>query len=163
MRRKQSAPSLKSDSGPEELDLDGSEDRESSIYVADATSSGTLSDLEKDPASDIPEEDEDEEDEGHEEVSEGTSLLPPFYAKARASSSFYGSCTIKDDFGEDEDGEDGELGLSQSFPDVIYASPVRPHLPSPSASNPHAQSISPRPQKQSHKPLWFSPVPAMPA
>jgi len=144
MWRKPSAPSLKSDSGPEELDLDGSEDRESSIYVADATSSGTLSDVEKYPASDVPEE---EEEEGQEEVSEGTSLLPPFYAKAHASSSFYGSCTIKDDFGKDEDGEDGELGLSQSFPDVIYASPVRPHLPSPSASNPHAQSIPALPSK----------------
>jgi len=150
MRRKPSAPSLKSDSGPEDLDLHDSEDRESSIYAADVTSLGTLSDVEKEPA---PEEDEEQE-----EVTEGTSLLPPFYAKTRASSSFYGSCTINDDFAKDEDGDDGEQGLSQSFPDVIYASPVRPHLPSPSASNPRAPGTPTLPQNPKPHVALLSPL-----
>jgi hypothetical protein len=135
MRRKPSSQSFKSDSGPE--DLLTHPDNES-IYVADATSSGTLSDGEKEYPAD---EDEDGIPEGDEEVTEGTSLLAPS-GKARekgrySSSSYYGGCTIKDKFGK----EGGDVGVSQSLPDVIYASPIRPHLPSPSASNRHSQGI----------------------
>jgi hypothetical protein len=151
MRRKPSSQSFKSDSGPEDLlSHPDNEDRES-IYVADATSSGTLSDGEKEYPAD------DEEDEGgrEEEVTEGTSLLAPS-GKARekgrySSSSFYGVGTIKDKFGKE-----GDVGVSQSLPDVVYASPVRPHLPSPSASNRHSQGTQLPPPRECVPP--FIPV-----
>jgi len=109
MLRKSSAQSLKSDSAIE--DYDNEEDE--TIFMADATSSGgdDMSELEKEFSG---KEDEEEE----EEVNEGTSLLP-----------------------RQRDYEYGKKGVmkaleSQSLPNVIYTSPKRPHLPSPSASNP---------------------------
>ena len=108
MLRKSSAQSLKSDSAIE--DYDNEEDE--TIFMADATSSGgdDMSELEKEFSG--------KEDEEEEEVNEGTSLLP-----------------------RQRDYEYGKKGVmkaleSQSLPNVIYTSPKRPHLPSPSASNP---------------------------
>ena len=101
MPRKISAPSFKSDSGVDDfLELPG--DEGSSIFVADALSSGNTSDIEKESTAD------------NDDVDEGTSLLSP---RPR-----YGS------------GGGGTINKTKE--DVpIYASPARPHLPSPSASN----------------------------
>jgi hypothetical protein len=124
MPRKPSAPSVKSDSGPDEfLDL---RDDEGSIFMADATSSGSTSDLEKD-GKDRDDNEEGEVDEGggdgdgDGEVDEGTSLLP----SRRAT---YGGISLKksiEDF----------ITNGKSMPSIIYASPARPRLPSPATSN----------------------------
>src|SRR5579862_3536721 len=105
MRRKLSAQSFKSDSGAEDYTEDNDDE---TIFMADATSSGETSDLEK-------------ESSRRDEIHEGTSLLPRRLCT-------YGGVSIKGDKIEEE-------AESQSVPDIIYASPRRPHLPSPSASN----------------------------
>jgi hypothetical protein len=128
MRQKRSALSLKSDSATEDfLDLqyNTNNDEESSIFMADATSSGNTSDLEKDYTNYIPEDIEEAE-----EVTEGTSLLGPYRGR-----SVYGGVNMLKEEGKEE------LG-SQSVPNVIYASPARPHLPSPSTSNPLIPGIA---------------------
>ena len=101
MPRKRSAPSLKSDSGVDDfLELPEGDDQGSSIFMADAMSSGDTSDIEKESSNG-----------DNEDIHEGTSLLSP--------RPMYGGVTI-----------------SKNKEDVpIYASPARPHLPSPSASN----------------------------
>jgi hypothetical protein len=124
MRRKRSAPSIKSDSATEDfLDLqyNTNNDEESSIFMADATSSGNTSDLEKD-SNYTPENTE-------EQVTEGTSLLGQYRGR-----SGYTGINLKEE-GKEEFG-------SQSVPNVIYASPARPHLPSPSTSNPLIPGIA---------------------
>lgn len=116
MRRKRSALSLKSDSGPEDfLDYHNDDDQASSIFMADATSSGSLSDLEKESTTGTPM-DPDQEEESGEVVTETTSLLG---SHNRPSSQ----------------GGSKENTKENSFPNVIYVSPARPHLPSPSTSN----------------------------
>lgn len=122
MTRKPSAPSLKSDSGPD--DLLELRDDEGSIFMADTTSSGSTSDLEKDvkDRDNEGEVDEDGDDgDGDGEVDEGTSLLP----SRRAT---YGGISLKksiEDF----------MTNGKSMPSIIYASPARPQLPSPATSN----------------------------
>jgi hypothetical protein len=124
MRRKPSAPSLLSESGPEDSqDFHDYDDGSSSIYMATATSSGNASDAEKESdngtMNDLSQDVEDDE------VTEGTSLLLP---SRRAN--LYGGISIKDDPKDDH-----LAANSHSVPSVVYASPVKPHLPSPSASN----------------------------
>lgn len=114
MRRKLSAQSLKSDSGVEEL-YDNNDDE--TIFTADATSSGEQSDLEKDNSTSQPPNTNDE----------GTSLL------SHRRLATYGGTSVKPDDKLEEEHE------SQSLPNVVYASPIRPHLPSPSASNSRLQ------------------------
>lgn len=65
MRRKGSAPSLKSDSGVDDL-LDLPNDEGSSIFMADAMSSGDSSDIEKESTQD-----------SNNDINEETSLLSP--------------------------------------------------------------------------------------
>lgn len=144
MRRKPSAPSLISDSGPEDfLDFhhhDFDDDAQSSIFMADATESGNTSDREKDDSTTSPNEYALGVDEG--EVTEGTSLLAPPTAR-RAT---YGGVTILKHTKEEEQEVWKEEGFwnggGHSVPNVIYASPARPHLPSPSASNPRLSGLS---------------------
>jgi hypothetical protein len=116
MRRKRSAVSLKSDSGPEDfIDYHNNDDQASSIFMADATSSGSISDLEKESTTGTPM-DPDQEEESGEVVTETTSLLG---SHNRTSYQNGSTENTKEDL----------------FPDVIYVSPARPHLPSPSTSN----------------------------
>jgi hypothetical protein len=120
MPRHHPAPSLKSDSGPD--DLPDPHDDEGSIFMADATSSGNSSDLEKEASKGREADDYDDyEDYEQEDITEGSSLLP----SRRAT---YGGISLQksmDDF----------TSNGKSVPSVIYASPARPHLPSPSTSN----------------------------
>ena len=160
MRRKPSAPSLKSDSGPEDfLDFhhhhhhhtttdnedDNGEDTQSSIFMADPTESGNTSDQEKDDSTATPYEYGLED--GEMEVTEGTSLL----AVPSARRAMYGGVALlkqeeawkEESVWNDRGGGGGGgagAGGGQSVPTVIYASPARPHLPSPSASNPRLSS-----------------------
>jgi hypothetical protein len=132
MRRKRSAPSLKSDSATEDfLDLETyNNDEESSIFMADATSSGNTSDLEKESTS-TPEDTTEVYEEG-DEMTEETSLLGQSGQSGQSGRDRYGGISKqgKEDY------------ASQSVPNVIYASPARPHLPSPSTSNPLAPGMS---------------------
>ena len=131
MRRKRSAPSLKSDSGPEdfvEISYDD-DDQASSIFMADATSSGNSSDLEKDTTTSTPNEYDHEGD--AEDVTEESSLLA-----ANRASNMYGGITSKDTGSYNKNSYGGH-----SLPSIVYASPARPHLPSPSASNSRATGI----------------------
>lgn len=132
MRRKPSAPSLKSDSGPEDfIEIHyGDDDQASSIFMADATSSGNTSDSEKDITTGAPSEFSHEGD--PEEVTEESSLLG-----AIRGSNIYGGMTSKDMTSYNKDSYDGH-----SIPSIVYASPARPHLPSPSASNSRVTGIS---------------------
>lgn len=152
MRRKPSALSLKSDSGPEDfLDFhhhqytnihheNDDEDAQSSIFMADPTESGNTSDQEKDDSTATPYEYGVDEDET--EVTEGTSLLAPPPAR-RAT--YGGVALVKQEEAWKEEGVwssigEGVGGGGQSVPNIVYASPARPHLPSPSASNPRLSS-----------------------
>ena len=117
MRRKRSASSLKSDSGPD--DEYPSDDEGNSIFMADAASSGNASELEKDDATETPDD----------FVNESTSLLGLRQAT-------YGRSTFKEDDKEEFWDVNG-----QSLPTVVYASPAQPHLPSPSASTSRVPGI----------------------
>jgi len=119
MRRNLSAQSLKSDSDVEDF-YDNNNDDET-IFTADATSSGEQSDLEKDNSASRPSNTNDE----------GTSLL----SHRRVAT--YGRTSLKPNDKLEEEHE------SQSLPNVIYASPIRPPLPSPSASNSRLQGTTP--------------------
>ena len=143
MRRKPSAPSLKSDSGPEDfLDFhhpthtNDDDDTQSSIFMADPTESGNSSDEEKDGNTSTPYEYGVEDAET--QVTEGTSLLsaPAPTSQRRAT---YGGVAVfvkQEEAWKKEQGGIWSGSGGQSVPNVIYASPARPHLPSPSASNP---------------------------
>jgi hypothetical protein len=111
MRRKRSAPSLKSDSGVDDF-LDLPNDEDSSIFMADAMSSGDNSEIEKEST-------HDDNEDMNEDVNEGTSLLSP--------QPTYGNVNFN------------HINQNKEIVSVpVYASPARPHLPSPSASNnPH--------------------------
>ena len=88
--------------------------------MALAASSGNSSDAEKDSDIDTPESREQERQD--EEVTESTSLL---YKHRRANT--YDGVAVKDK---------AEIWANgQSVPNVVYASPVRPHLPSPLTPN----------------------------
>ena len=132
MRRKRSAPSLKSDSGLEDfIEIhNDDDDQASSIFMADATSSGDTSDLEKDTTTATP--NEFCHDEDPEEVTEGSSLLG-----ATRNSNIYGGTTSKDTTSNSNKDSYG----GHSLPSIVYASPARPHLPSPSASNSRVTGI----------------------
>ena len=132
MRRKSPAPSLKSDSGPEdfiEIRNDDDEDQASSIFMADLTSSGDTSDFEKDTTTSSP--NEFDYDEDPEEVTEGSSLLG-----ANRDSNTYAGITSNDNGSDNKNSYGGH-----SLPNIVYASPARPHLPSPSASNSRVTGI----------------------
>ena len=103
--------------------------------MADPTESGNTSDLEKDDSTSTPY--EYGVDGSEMEVTEGTSLLAPPSSKMRRTT--YGGVALVKQEEEDEEAwkeENVWNGGGQSVPNVIYASPARPHLPSPSASNP---------------------------
>jgi len=149
MRRKRSAPSLKSDSGPEDfLDFQPSQtndddDTQSSIFMADPTESGNSSDVEKDDSTSTPYEYGVEDAET--EVTEGTSLLAAPAPKSQRRATYGGVAALvkQEEAWKKEEGGIWSGGASggQSVPNVIYASPARPHLPSPSASNPRLAGI----------------------
>lgn len=124
MRRKHSAPSIISDSGPEDShDFRDIDDGASSIYMAAATSSGNVSDIEKESDNVTP--NDLSQDADDDQVTEGTSLLLP-----SRRTNLYGGVSLKDDPKDDH-----LAANSHSVPSVIYASPVKPHLPSSSASS----------------------------
>ena len=131
MQRKRSAPSLKSDSGPEDfIEIhNDNDDQASSVFTADATSSGDISDLEKDTTTGIPNAFGHEED--LEEATEESSLLG-----AMRHSNIYGGIASKHTSSGTKDSYD-----EHSLPSIVYASPARPHLPSPSASNSQVTGI----------------------
>lgn len=118
MRRKSSAPSVKSDSGVDDF-LDLHNDEDSSIFMADAMSSGDNSEIEKEST-------QDDNEDVNEDVNEGTSLLSP--------QPTYGDVNFNQNINQNKE--------TVSVP--VYASPARPHLPSPSASN------NPHPGFQTH-------------
>src|SRR5947207_7044412 len=125
MRRNTSLHNLKSDSGLEDfVEIYNDDDQASSIFMADATSSGNSSDLEKESRTGSPNEFYHEE--YGDEVTEGSSLL----AGPQYSNTYGGITTLKDTTLNNKDSYGGH-----SLPSIIYASPARPHLPSPSASN----------------------------
>ena len=118
MWRRPSAQSLKSDYSAE--NPADSDDEGESIFAAAPPSSGHTSDQEKESSTDDPDSHEQGEQEGI--VSESTSLL---HQPRRVRT--YDGITVK---GKAEIWVNG-----QSAPNVVYASPAKPHLPSPSASN----------------------------
>jgi hypothetical protein len=157
MRRKRSAQSLRSDSGLEDYQDDFVEG-EGSIFMADATSSDNgSSDMEKDDESptlnrlgDVDEEEEheqiaDEQDgDAEEEINETSRLLE---RNGRRVFSYSGPPTrdYNDGFGFKSDVKDykEEAWGGASVPNIVYASPARPYLPSPSASNPRVNGTTP--------------------
>ena len=111
--------------------------------MADPTESGNSSDQEKDDSTSTPYEYGAEDVET--QVTEGTSLLAPPVPTSQRRATYGGVAGFvkqeeeawkKEDGGGWSGGGGGGIGGGQSVPNVIYASPARPHLPSPSASNP---------------------------
>lgn len=109
--------------------------------MADPTESGNTSDQEKDDSTSTPY--EYGVDDGETEVTEGTSLLAPPPARR---TTYGGVALLKQEETWKEEGvwssigRGGGGGGGQSVPNIVYASPARPHLPSPSASNPRLSS-----------------------
>src|SRR5436309_816353 len=121
MRRTPSAPSLRSDSGQEDLiENDVDDDQASSIFMADAASSGNASDLEKESTST-----EFDHERNQAVMTEETSLLSPTH---RLSTTYGGTASIEAPQSKDT------MISGNSLPSVVYASPAKPYLPSPSAS-----------------------------
>ena len=101
--------------------------------MADAASSGDASDLEKE---NTPTEFDHEGDQGV--ITEETSLLRRTH---RRSTTYGGFVAIEVPHGKDT------MITGHSLPSVVYASPARPHLPSPSASNSRVTGTSPLSRK----------------